>query len=413
MRSKKWHVLGIFLLATIGCSAGQMMALPLAPFLIRDLHFSKIELGLVFSSVSWGPITTAIFWGWLTDRIGEKNVLPLGAGIVVLGLVAFSCGTGLATLVLSGLLIGTGFACLLPLTNRGIAVWFPASERALAIGIKQAGVPVGAAVVAAFLPTLALAGGWRFAVRMTALFTFILGAVSVALYWPAAKSKNISTFSCGATATSNPAAYLLPGKKVFVNIIVLGLSFIMVQHVVQGFTVPYFQEVLAFSEVTCGYYLALVQISGGLGRPVYGFVNDYFFKGRHPASLFSLALVVAGATLLFSLLAPASSFYSVLVLTFVLGFTSMAWIGPYYALLTEALGSRRAGFAGGLGQTINSAGIAAASPIFGWIIDTTNSYRVAFQAFAAWLVFAAVLLFMAFYASPLGGQRKNAGNNLR
>lgn len=102
--------------------------------------------------------------------------------VIAGGVFVFSLGEGLAGLAVGVLVVGVGFACLLPLTNRGVALWFPGQRRALAIGVKQGGVPTGIAPPVAFLPRLAVAEGWRPAARYLGLGVLVTGLACALSY---------------------------------------------------------------------------------------------------------------------------------------------------------------------------------------------------------------------------------------
>jgi len=191
----------------------------------------------------------------------------------------------------------------------------------------------------------------------------------------------------------------------------------VVQHSVSAFTVPYFREALGFSELTCGYYLALLQIAGGMSRPAYGFLTDCVLEDRRVALVYLAVLIVLVIAVL-SGITVACPAYLIGVVTFLLGFAALAWFAPYYALLTDVLGTKRAGLASGLGQSVNSLGAAVAGPVFGWVVDATGSYRLAWRAFALWLLSAAVAFQVlsrthARSASLFPKQRERAGRQTK
>lgn len=400
----KWAVLAVFFVVSAAGGMVQLMTAPLAPFLLRDFGFSTVELGFLLSLPAWGPVGMALVWGWLCDRVGERFVLFLGVAIMAGGAFVFSLGEGLVGLAVGVLAVGIGFACLLPLTNRGIALWFPGQQRALAIGVKQGGVPSGIALGAAFLPRLAVAEGWRTAARYLGLGVLVTGLACALSYcllfrvrFPRLEGATAlpETSSSGRPRPPAAARDAAGWDPLTVALMVMGFSFMVVQHSASAFTVPYLRETLAFSELTCGYCLALLQIAGGIARPVYGFLSDYALKNRGVALVY-LALVIVLVLLVFSSITAACPGYIMAVITFLLGFVVMAWFAPYYALLTDVLGSKRAGTASGLGQTVNSVGVAVAGPVFGWIVDATGSYRLAWRAFAFWLLLGAVAFHLLF-----------------
>lgn len=396
--SGKWAVVGTFFVATAAGGMAQLMTAPLAPFLLNDFGLSRVELGFLLSLPAWGPVGMAMVWGWLCDRVGEMIVFFFGAATMAGGVFVFSLGEDVAGLAAGVLVVGIGFACLLPLTNRGIAWWFPGHQRALAIGVKQGGLPTGIALAAAFLPRLAATEGWRLAARYLGLGILVTGLTCALAYGLLFRVRFPRLERAGAVPEPRSSGGpRLPGaargaagwNRPAVALVVMGFSFMVVQHSVSAFTVPYFREALGFSELTCGYYLALLQIAEGMSRPAYGFLTDYVLEDRRVALVY-LAVLIVLVIAVFSGTTVACPAYLIGVVTFPLGFAALAWFAPYYALLTDVLGTKRAGLASGLGQSVNSVGAAVAGPVFGWIVDATGSYRLAWRAFALWLLLAAV-----------------------
>ncbi|WP_406016109.1 MFS transporter [Streptomyces sp. NBC_00984] len=63
-----------------------------------------------------------------------------------------------------------------------MASWFDASRRGLAMGIRQAGLPLGAALASAVLPLLAVAHGWRSTLVAGGLVALLGAAVFMGCY---------------------------------------------------------------------------------------------------------------------------------------------------------------------------------------------------------------------------------------
>ncbi|MDP9428635.1 MAG: MFS transporter, partial [Actinomycetota bacterium] len=94
----------------------------------------------------------------MADRYGERLVLGAGLGIAAVALTGVALA---ATAVAAGLwlvLAGAGSASVHAASGRLVLGWFPASQRGLAMGVRQAGQPIGVAVAAFALPRLAADG---------------------------------------------------------------------------------------------------------------------------------------------------------------------------------------------------------------------------------------------------------------
>ena len=71
-------------------------------------------------------------------------------------------------------LIGIGVAHIVPTLTRAVIDWFPTRIRALAMSVKQMGVPIAGAITAAVLPALATVTSWRMAAAVTGLLVLVI-----------------------------------------------------------------------------------------------------------------------------------------------------------------------------------------------------------------------------------------------
>ena len=168
---KRWAVLALVTAAHALGSLSALAVAPLAPFLLDGLGLSRAEVGLFLPAVYLGGVVMALPAGWLTERLGVGR--PLATGLALTGsAVTLAALAPVVTGLLALLVVaGFGFSILNPTTGRAVYDWFPARERGLAMGIKQAGLTIGGIVSALALPPIAAALGWRVALA-------VAGAVS-------------------------------------------------------------------------------------------------------------------------------------------------------------------------------------------------------------------------------------------
>lgn len=118
-------------------------------------------MGLLLSAAQLVPLLGLPVAGELLDRYGERWVVGAGAGVVGAGLLVGSAAPGYVPLLLVLLAVGAGYSTVQPGGSKSVASWFGASQRGLAMGIRQAGLPLGAALASAVLLSLAEEFGWR------------------------------------------------------------------------------------------------------------------------------------------------------------------------------------------------------------------------------------------------------------
>lgn len=133
-----------------------------APMIMEEWHVGTKAFGVVFSAAFIGYLIGAILCGILSDRIGRKKTLILGASVFSIGtlLVFFSQSVGalIPMRIFAGLGIGGAVPCAITLTSE----YSPLKGRGKYVSVMYSGFLVGlvlAGYIAGFiLETI----GWRY-----------------------------------------------------------------------------------------------------------------------------------------------------------------------------------------------------------------------------------------------------------
>src|SRR5262249_12312065 len=170
---RRWLVLAA---GTVALTAGCTFQYGLA-YLIPALRAQGLSLeqaGVLVACPTAGLLLTLVAWGAAADRFGERLVLASGlaaAGAVLLAAPQVNWIVALGRCLWAA---GAAGASVSAASGRLILGWFAASQRGLAMGIRQSAQPLGVAVAAVSLPSLAaheLSAGLAF------LGSFCLAAV--------------------------------------------------------------------------------------------------------------------------------------------------------------------------------------------------------------------------------------------
>jgi sugar phosphate permease len=297
-------------------------------------------------------------------------VLPLGLAAAAVALAAVGLAHGFEELVLLLVAAGALSASVNAASGRAVMQWFDRSERGLALGIRQANVPLGGLVAALALPPLADAHGlgWAFAALAGAC---AVGALAGALLLrePAhtAAVGTISPLSSG------------PLRRPALWVISAGSALILVGQVAtMSFTVLFLSEGRGFSTGSAALVLAAAQLLGGALRIVSGSWSDRY--GSRIVPLRRLALAVSATLLVVAAIADAPAWALVPILV-VAGGIGLSWNGLSFVAAAELAGARASGAAIGLQQTFLGVGGIATPIVFAALVSAT-SWRVAFLAAA-------------------------------
>jgi sugar phosphate permease len=361
-RHGRWIMLALGMAAQ-GAAAALHQGLPvLGPVLQEHLDLSLGETGILLASVPAGFVLTLYAWGLLADRVGERVVIALGlcaGGAAAVG-ATFAQGfaPACAAFLTAGLLAASANAA----SGRAVMGWFGRAERGTALGLRQMSTPLGAALAAAALPSLAAIGGLDAA--LYALGAAMMGAGILAGIWlrsPALKQPAAATVK----GREGHAAGALHDHRIW-RLALGSAPLAAVQLTLVSFFVLFLHERIGLSTAAAAAALVAAQLLGAIGRVAAGRWSDLLGRRLGPLRTIALAcaalpLFCASATLGPELLA---AFALVLTTT-----VAMSWNGLSFAAVGEIAGLRRAGAAMGLQNTALYVAGATVPAAFGFVVE--------------------------------------------
>ena len=346
-----------------------------APFYQQELGLTRAQVGLFFTAFYIGMAGFSFTAGWLSDRLGVRRASFIGhvfAGTaVIFASSAGSFGWAFACFLLTGL----GYSFLNPASTKGVLMWFR-RHRATAMGIKQTGVPGGGVLTALVGAPLAVIFGWRATLAGLGVLNVVFGAAFWFLWREPADADLADGSPAGAGARPRLRIRSLLALSCGTALLLIGQMSLLTY-------LPLFlKERLAFSTVHASQWLSITQTGAVVGRVGWGTVSDRLFGGRRKVVLVLIGIVSVVLCAAFSALGKGVSPVILVPLTFLGGFTMIGYQGVSYSLISEIAGQSRAGMALGLMITINALGTVVGTPTFGYIVDATGSYVIAWQALA-------------------------------
>ena len=388
----RWVILGVCWLAYIVAFMQRLSIGPLGPFLKEDLDLTSAQVGLFMSAAAFGYMLTVVPAGWLVDRIGVRWLLLMGE--VVGGIFLASMFT--VTTFTQGLIImalaGMGMGCLMPSTTKAVLDWFPVRERATAMGFKQTAVNMGGIITAVTLPAVSLALSWHYGFLGIGFIAVIIGIVSFILYKQPPQSISLNTSEPVISSRPRPSLReVFKGRDIWL-VIIAGMCLIVVEFSAIAYFVLYLKEVLLFSVVSAGFFLATLEASGALGKPLSGLASDRLFHGRRKKFYILMCGIAGAMCLIFAFLRHGSPLWIIVLFCLILGFVSIGWGGLHLTLVGEFAGKELAGTVTAISTVFIMIGTMAGPPTFGYIVDTTDSYQTSWLFLAIMAILAVVLL---------------------
>ncbi len=150
----RWRHLGIGLVGLVAACAAQN-GLPFLTVALRAEGLTLPQISLLVSAPTAGLVCTLLLWGALADRYGERLVLTAGLAIAAGALTGAALADGALGAGLWLSLAGGGSASVHAASGRLVLGWFPPEQRGLAMGVRQAGQPLGVGLAGLLLPRLA------------------------------------------------------------------------------------------------------------------------------------------------------------------------------------------------------------------------------------------------------------------
>jgi ACS family hexuronate transporter-like MFS transporter len=174
----RWYIAGMLCLASQLNYLDRQTFSVLASTIQKEFHLNDADYSIITTTFLWTYAVSYAFSGYIVDWLGARR-----------SFLIFVSGWSVANMLhafarsLAGLAFFRGLLALMEPANfpagiKAISEWFPMRERALAVGVFNAGTAVGNIIAVPVAAFLTLRYGWRSAF----VFTGALGLVWVAIW---------------------------------------------------------------------------------------------------------------------------------------------------------------------------------------------------------------------------------------
>ena len=165
----RWVICALLFAATaINYVDRQMIGL-LKPLLSQDLNWSETDYAAI---VFWFQAAYAIGYlafGRIVDVLGARAGYAVAVIIWTVAHVAHGATSTVTQFAMARFGLGIGESGNFPAGVKAVADWFPARERAFAVGLFNAGSNVGAILTPLLIWALVPAIGWRMTFVVTGI----------------------------------------------------------------------------------------------------------------------------------------------------------------------------------------------------------------------------------------------------
>ncbi len=371
-----WRMLGL----GVAAQAAGTLLVSTPAYLIPLLHLHRglplAQAGLLATAPTFGMVLTLVAWGAVSDRHGERWVIAGGLALTAVFAFATAAVPGYAGLGVVLLLGGAAAASANAASGRVVAGWFPRPRRGLAMGIRQMSQPLGVAVAALAVPSLAGRAGIWAPLLLTGVLTAILAVACAAGI--ANPPRPAASSSIQSAARQDRPANPYRGSRFLTRIHLLSVLLVVPQFTLSTFGLIWLITSLGWS-ATAAAVIAAAQFAGTAGRILVGHLSDHV--GSRVRALRWVA--ISGVTVMLTLAGcgalhwPAASAIMLILASTV----SVADNGLSYTSVAEAAGPSWSGKALGIQNTGQFIAASAVGPGIGALI-TAVGFPAAFALVA-------------------------------
>ncbi|MCC2374116.1 MFS transporter [Bacillus paranthracis] len=386
----KWVML---IVATIAQTTATLITYGVGVFALfwkEEYALTNTESGLLVSVVNVGPLFCMLFVGRLLDQHNEKILISISSFLLGSSLLLTNIVNGFNGLLFVLLLIGMFYSVSQPGGNKVILKWFRKENRGLAMGIRQAGIPIGGALAGVLIPFLTVQYNMTYAINSIACICIMGGVLFFVFYKEpyvqeeARKGHNNISFWM--------ELKVVICKKELYPIYITGICMISLQMVLVGHFMKFLAGEQSITSIVAGTVFSVMFFSGMIGRIALAAISDVLYKGNRRIPLFIAVCASIGMILLLVMnihTIMSGVLYSVSAL---LGFFSIGWFSLFIAEVAELASEESVGITVSVALTLNQIAIIVAPVLFGYIVDE-KGYAYAWLCIVVLLSISAVSLY--------------------
>jgi len=329
----------------IAISYFDRQALPVAISAVeRTISISDAQFALLQAAFL---VTYALLYaggGKFLDAIGTRTGFAISMTWWSLACALHGLAHGLGLLVLGRLLLGMGEGAAFPAATRVIAEWLPATKRATAMGIINAGTAVGSVLAPPVIGLIILMGSWRYIF----FFAGTLGLAWAVGWMVMYRLPAEPTLSATEESATIPWLSLLSSSKVLGMVTAKFLSdsawFFCL------FWLPkYLYDARGYDIKHVSYFAWIPYAASGLGSFLGGWFSSYLLRNGHSLNLSrKLALGLSAALMPAVILVPHVPVSLALLLFSIAFFGQQSWSGLIMTLPTDVFPLSSVGSVAGL-----------------------------------------------------------------
>lgn len=395
----RWMILALLFFATTINYVDRQVIGILKPTLSHDMGWSDIDYANIVFYFQLAYAIGYVGAGRIMDLIGVRwgygfAVLVWSAAAALHGVARSAFGFGVARFAL-----GLGEGGNFPACIKAVRTWFPASERALAAGIFNAGTNVGALITPFLVPWLAPDYGWPVAFYVTGALGLIWLAAWLALYQNPEKHRSVSAAELAyIQSEEDEQAPAMPYREVLRHRATWAYAAVQfLTSPVWWFYLFWLPDFLHRSHglelATLGPPLVVIYLLTDAGSILGGWLSSSLIaSGMAVLRARKIAMLICAFCIVPIVLAPhVDGLWSATLLVALAASGHQAWAANMFTLPSDTMSRSAVSSMAGLGGMIGALGGMGIAQLVGYVLETTKSYALLF-AMVPCAYFLALLL---------------------
>jgi ACS family hexuronate transporter-like MFS transporter len=392
----RYVIAAMLLLATMINYTDRLALAVVSPYARGELGITEQDYGQILSCFMAAYAIMYGVSGTIVDRLGVRRSYALFVVFWSVAAMGHALVRGKWTLALWRFLLGMGEPGNYPAAAKAVSEWFPAEQRALGVGIFNAGASLGSAVAPPMVVFLTMQFGWRLAFVFTGSLGLVWLLAWLVIYYPPALSPHITEREreCLRDRVKPPDTRPPSLKREWLRVLrtrdcyTLAIARFLTDPV-SYFVIFWLPEYLSkerhFDLRMIGIYAWIPFIFGDIGHVLGGWVSGHLMRRGWPMLRARRAVLGAAAAVMPPLIAAplADGAHTAIALVSLATFGHALWMSNLQTLPTDLFPGWR---------VATAAGLAGMGGAIGGIFSNLATGAIVQQFSYQWVFFVAGLM---------------------
>jgi MFS transporter, ACS family, hexuronate transporter len=378
----RWGICALLFFATTINYIDRQVISVLKPTLQDEYGWSESDYANIVFAFQLAYASGYFIFGRMMDKLGARVGYSLAATIWGVAAIATAGASQLWHFFAVRFMLGLGESGNFPAGVKAVTEWFPKKERALAIGVFNAGANIGAILTPLIVPFIVIWFGWRAAFLITGAIVFVWLFFWWTIYRRPREKKNLSQAEL-AYIESDPAD--APGTVKWLPLLAhrQTWAFALGKFIIDPvwwfflFWLPsFFADRHGLDLMTFGLPLAAIYIISDVGSVGGGWLSSKLIKrGWSINAARKTTMLICALCVPPVMLAPhVDSVWGAVLLIGLATAAHQGFSANLYTLPSDLFPRKAVGAIIGIGGTMGAIGGMFIAKIAGWVLDATGSY---------------------------------------